>query len=160
LARARSRAEEEREEQKRRGIIVRVEYGTRDVDPFGVMTGAIGTPRQRGEEKAGEKQVAVLAASGVPMKLIKRMSAADARRLLDELASRRRRGLCTYPQARRLASTGLPTDLTFEQAKVVMGELRTNGWLPLPRWRVDALAKQFREEGVRAEAGHDEDTPD
>ena len=60
------------------------------------------------------------------------LSRKQAGSLLDAVADRRKRGLCTLKQARQLAKHGLRTDLTFVEAGAVMTVLAENGWRMTP----------------------------
>jgi hypothetical protein len=60
------------------------------------------------------------------------MSKREASKMIDELMTRSRRGLCSYKQARQMAKHGLRTDLTRAEAGAVMDGLSKNGWKPLP----------------------------
>lgn len=70
--------------------------------------------------------------------LPKTPSRGEASHLMAEITRRRQRGLCTIKQMRQLASRGLRTELTFEEAGQAMNALAAAGWRMTPeiaeRW--------------------------
>jgi hypothetical protein len=80
--------------------------------------------------------IAAITRSG--LMLDKVPSVKEAKKILDELTNRRRRGLCTIKQARLLRTKGLRDDLSFDEARDAMNLLAGNDW------RVSAeLAERF-----------------
>lgn len=57
----------------------------------------------------------------------------EASALLDVVGQRRRAGLCTIPQAKKLRGYGLRDDVTFTEASKILEAIAAN------RWRYDAL---------------------
>lgn len=112
-----------------------VNYHAENVDPF---IGAGDRAEQRiepswTEHAPTEKQIAALEKQGVTLsKLPKGFSMADASRLLGQLASRHRAGLCSYKAAKRLSSAGVrdTTKLSHERARELLDKLRMGNWLP------------------------------
>jgi superfamily II DNA or RNA helicase len=98
-------------------------------DPFAELS-LVGEVGEESGPRATDRQVEVIKAAG--LELPKMPSRGEAGRILDELTNRRRKGLCTIKQMRQLASRGLRTDLTFEEAGACMTALATNGWRMTP----------------------------
>jgi superfamily II DNA or RNA helicase len=80
---------------------------------------------------ASGSQLAALASSG--FELPENLSVHEASLLLEIVARRRKQGLCTIKQARRLRSYGLRDDVSFADACVAFDAIRENRWRP-PRW--------------------------
>lgn len=110
-------------------LLADVSYRVVKRDPFGELgiDGAVGDDRG---PRATEAQLEAIGRSG--LELPKVPSRREAGRILDELVSRRKRGLCTIRQMRQLARRGLRTDLTFEQAKQAMDALAAQDWRMTP----------------------------
>lgn len=124
-------ARAEREEQARlRAAKLRAEaaYRARIVDPFGVLEGV----SSKGE-RATDKQMAVLASMGVTFP--ERPSKRQASAVIDNLAKRRRQGLCTYKQGKRLSEFNLSTDLTKAEASNAISAIIAAGWRATPEIR-------------------------
>jgi superfamily II DNA or RNA helicase len=125
LAEARKRAEEE-ERQRRRAVIARARYGTVRVCPFDVFE--VEPRREPGWHKGRlptPKQLEVLAKSGIPTDGV---SFWQASQLIDQVISRRSKGLCSFKQAKLLAKYGYDVNTSFEEARRIIDGLAANGW--------------------------------
>lgn len=111
-----------------------VNYRSEHIDPFiGAPTSEVRVEPHWESYPATEKQLAALEKRGVSLKkLPKTFSMADASRVLDQLASRDRSGLCSYKAAKKLASAGVrdTTAVSHERAKVLLDQLRLGDWRP------------------------------
>jgi superfamily II DNA or RNA helicase len=105
-----------------------VAFQARSIDPFdilGVEPCDYGPP-------ASEKQITYLRNLGVDVSG-REWGKFEASRMIDKLAKRRGKGLCTYKQARLLAKHGLPTEVSFEAAKQWIDTVANHGWR-CPEW--------------------------
>ena len=117
------------EAERRQKILIDAKLGKRSIDPFDLFD--LTTEREPGWTKgkpATEGQKRVLMNAKVAKARIKKMSFHQASKLIGELISRRNRGLCTYAQARMLASKGYNPNVTFEEARATLDILSVNGW--------------------------------
>lgn len=129
LATAERQLAEEMEAEKRRKVRARARFNSQTVNPFEVLD--IKPCRERGWDtgrQPSEKQKALLERFGVPG--ADKLTFTEASQLIGRMITRRKRGLCTFKQARRLKIHGyLDADsYTFKQASDLMGELAANGW--------------------------------
>jgi len=121
------------EERRRREAKIRadVAYRARQVDPFGIVSGDTAGPRATVGQLSYLEGLRVDLRGHVP-------SRSEASKLIDEVKDRRRRGLCTYKQARVLAKHGLRTDLEFKDASAAIDAVAAAGWKATPaihqRW--------------------------
>jgi superfamily II DNA or RNA helicase len=123
-----ARAEKaERERLRKAKLKADVAHRAQLVDPFGVTHEG-----DRSGPRASDGQVGALVKFGVTEEQAGNMSKREASKMIDELMTRSRRGLCSYKQARQMAKHGLRTDLTRAEAGAVMDGLSKNGWKPLP----------------------------
>ena len=120
-----AKAEHEEHEAKRRELasrraplVGRAEFSTQVIDAFDVL--AIEPARKRGwdrDEPPSEQQVGLLQKFGVPTNgLTKRV----ASQLIGECIERRKRGQCTFKQAKVLKRHGYPMDVSFEEASKII----------------------------------------
>lgn len=114
-----------------------VKYHAEQVDPF-LGDDVLDDRQQRlssvpahwERERATPAQLSALEKLKVT-KLPPEFTKADASKLLDWLARRRKAGLCTYGQARAIHKTGIDTrQLSFERANELILKLKANGWVP------------------------------
>ncbi len=116
-------------------IVADVHYRSMKYDPFTV---SIGMDVKLGEKgpRASEAQIAAIKDAG--LKLPTTPSRREASEIMDRLALRRKRGLCTIKQGRILARAGLPADLPFVEARLALDALAAAGWQTTPeilaRW--------------------------
>ena len=111
-------------------ITAEVRYRKVAIDPWAELDIAGPVPADRRGPRATERQAEVLERAGFTGAAT--LSRREAGALLDELTSRRRKGLCTIKQARALASRGLRRDLTFDQARAAMDALASSSWRVTP----------------------------
>lgn len=119
---ARRRLEEERLRRMRRHVRAEVTYAKKEIDPFGIFDGIGGGNGPR----ATDKQLDLLRKWGVNVE--KTPSRREASQMIDRLAERRKRGICSYKQAALLAKYGLPTDVGFKEASDLITIIKQNGW--------------------------------
>lgn len=107
---------------------VLVNYRTRKADPFAL----VGAPNRPGRwpQAPTPGQLRVLEANKIPTAGLDRGQASD---LIDAIAQRRERGLCTINQARQLAKHGLNPDVPFDAAREAMDAIAGNNWRA-PTW--------------------------
>lgn len=111
------------EQRRRRDAKIRVEaaYRAQFVDPFSAEADAYSGP------PASEAQINYMRQLGVTLDArVPSRRAASA--FLDKIADRRKRGLCTYKMGRTLAKHGLDPDLSFDNARVALDAIASNGW--------------------------------
>jgi len=123
-----AKEEEERKlAEKRKIVIAKAKFGTKDVNPFNVLDI---TPRREPGWFAGKmatpKQADALSRMGIPN--ADRLTLSQASQLLDAQAKRREKGLCTYKQSLLLQKNGYPGDMSFEEARRTIDALAANGW--------------------------------
>lgn len=105
-----------------------VAYRAQVVDPFGVIT-----ERDNVGDRATQRQVEALKRFGIEK--ADTLSKRAASKMFDALEKRRREGLCTYKQAKFMASKGLSTDLTKAEASIAFEAVKANGWCATPEMR-------------------------
>lgn len=113
-----------------------VRYHAEHIDPFvgaepGDAAGRYASPTWK-HEAASQAQLDALAAEGVVLSKLPALTRAEAWDLLSRIKSRRRKGLCSYKMARRLASLGWPDTrtLTHERALELRDKCLRLGWHP------------------------------
>lgn len=133
----RAKRDEERRLREAR-IKAQVAYRAQTVDPFG---GDFST-REAGP-RCTVKQADYLRALGVDVAKYT-PSRREAATFLDRIAERRRKGLCSYKQAKVLIRAGLSPDLSFGEARQAIDALAAGGWRATPdmvrRWGSDDRA--------------------
>lgn len=125
----------EEDERKRRANEARVRaaktnYRSVDVNPFDVLD--LRPVRERGWDKGrqpSDKQLELLRRMGVDAD---GMTFTETHQLVGEVLGRRKKGLCTYKQAKVLARYGYDTNVSFEEASGMIDRLARNNWQPLP----------------------------
>ena len=124
---ANERADELRREQRQK-ILAEAKAKRKSVDPFIMLdVPPEKSPGWFDSKLISDDQVDKLKAAGIPTS---GLGYSEAQQLLKELKRRTRDGLCTYKQARILRTHGYDIDTTFDEAREIMQELRTNGWKP------------------------------
>lgn len=109
------------------------------VDLFRV---ALEPDKALGRKPLSSGQYNVLVKFGMDEDKVGRLTFDQASRQIDKLIARRKRGLCTYKQARTLAKHGFSPDKTFESAREIMDAMAKYNWRPLPadvRARLETL---------------------
>lgn len=84
------------------------------------------------EMPASPAQTDLLIKFGLPSNDVYKMSKRTASRMIGKLMDRRKKGLCTFKQARLLQKNGHSPDATFEEARRIIDEL-SKGWRSRPR---------------------------
>jgi superfamily II DNA or RNA helicase len=112
---------------RRRHVKGKVDYQTYAVDPFNVFDLPVQRERKWDVGKhPTEKQVAFCGKAGISTE---GMSRAQVGQLITEIIRRRKAGLATYKQVRKLRQHGYKTEnMTFSEANRHIGELKANGW--------------------------------
>jgi superfamily II DNA or RNA helicase len=110
------------DERRRREAKIKAEiaYRAQQIDPFGIV-GKDDGPRATVGQINYLRALKIDLGKHVPSK-------GEANRLIDTIKDRRRRGLCTYNQAKVLAKHGLSPDLTFDDARVALDAIAQNHW--------------------------------
>ena len=96
---------------------------------------ALEPDRALGHREATIGQRTTLENFGMEPEKVARLTFDQASRQIDKLMSRRKRGLCTYKQARTLAKHGFGPDKSFDSARQIMDYLAANGWRIPPHVR-------------------------
>lgn len=109
-----------KEEARIRNLRIQSPYRSRHVDPFGCV---------RAEDVGGSSMTSATASTltAFGIELPANMPEAAAKRVLDEAFGRRRRGECSYKQARNFARWGLRTDIPIREAGGVIDQIIANG---------------------------------
>lgn len=134
--RERAAAEREAAEQaagRRKGLVAKVQYGTRAVDPFGVFD--ITPAREAGWDRAKrptERMLGMLRNAGLPEPELERLNMKQAGQLIAEVKRRWAEGICTFKQAAVLKKYGYNGDATSAEAGRIITQLKANGWKRLP----------------------------
>lgn len=124
-------AERERARQaeaaRRAKLTAKVNFRTQTIDPFDVF--GLTPWRERGWEKGrqpSQKMVDLLERQGINTR---GLTFAQARQLINEITSRWDSDRCSFKQAKILASRGLFTDITREQARQMIDAIaEREGW--------------------------------
>lgn len=119
--------ERKAEERRRREakIAAEVAYRAKKIDPFGICGDDRG-PRATPGQMEYLRSLGVDVEKHVP-------SRNEATKLIDTIKDRRRKGMCTYKQAKLLSKHGLSPDLSFEAAKEAIDAIAGNRWR-CPEW--------------------------
>jgi hypothetical protein len=111
----------------RAALVGKASYSTSLIDAFNVFDI---TPAQSHGWDTGRrptaKMVEVLRRLGVEGAADLRF--AQAGQLIEKLTGRRRDGLCTLKQAKKLKQFGYSTDVSFEEANRLIDAIAANGW--------------------------------
>lgn len=110
-------------------LTARATFRAVDVDPFEVL-GASDRTGRFGGLPATERQIDMLTRAGVDAVPLDK-GQADA--LIERIVQRGKSGLCTFKQARILASRGLNPDAGIKDASEAIGAIIANGW-KVPAW--------------------------
>lgn len=117
----------EREIARRQKLIATATYETKTVDPFNMFDLAPKREREWDRGKApSQAQIEYLVKNGVDTT---GMTKAVASQLIGEIIDRRKKGKCSYKQAKLLRKNGLDPNLSFEDAKKAIDEIAARqGW--------------------------------
>jgi hypothetical protein len=102
-----------------------VAYRAEKVDPFAPVGLQVDPAQDRGP-RATAAMMDALRNFGVELE--RTPSIATAGTMLQELTDRRRKGLCSYKQARWLTKQGLRGDVSGTEAREIMERSKANGW--------------------------------
>jgi hypothetical protein len=121
----------------RMDILAKVRLSKKKVNPFDVFD----LPEREtvdfwADRPPSDEQIAFLKESGIDPADYG-FSHTEAKRLADEVHDRRRRGLCTFPQARLLRSWGYDPNVTMEQAGLILDRIAAKDW----KWGDDDAAR-------------------
>ncbi|HYF48876.1 MAG TPA: DEAD/DEAH box helicase [Planctomycetota bacterium] len=117
---------EQEEAEKRKHVVAQARYRSTVTDPFSDF----GIPAPAPNYRAHALTTAQIADVQKSFDLlnVENLTAAELSRLHGELIGRRRAGLCTPKQARRLKKYGLPTNVSFTKASQMIDAIAKNGW--------------------------------
>ena len=134
-------AEAELAAEKRRAVRAKVNYRTREVDPFAVLD-VDKSDFERFEGEFGkkmptDKQIETLGKFKVPIP--EGLSRRGASKLLDQIFKRLDEGACSFKQAAILLKYGYDTNVSFQTASGIIDALAKNRWkrppdMPEPGW--------------------------
>lgn len=124
---ARQREYERTQAHKRKEVKARVEWTSREADPFNVFDLAPHriAPWHQGR-MATDKMVAMLKGTGVAD--ADKLPFPHAQQIVKEIIDRRNDGRCTYKQAKLLGKYGYDPNSTFDEARVLIDQIAANGW--------------------------------
>lgn len=129
LDEARREVEEEEAKRKRRHVVAKTSFRTKDVNPFDIFD--ILPPREPGWHKGrkpSERQKEALRKFGVDDKTISESSFTQASKMLDTLVGRIKQNKCSLKQAKILRRHGFSADCTFEEASGTIDRIAKSGW--------------------------------
>jgi stalled ribosome alternative rescue factor ArfA len=114
------------EVERRKHLKIRAKYSTAKINPFNVYGIEPWRERvwHRGRQPT-DKQIAFLERSGVD---VSGLSFTHAQQLIKQIIEKRKKGKCSYKQAKTLQRFGYDTEVSFEQVKDIISELAANGW--------------------------------
>lgn len=129
---ARSRAEAE-DAVWRDQIKLRAKFSTAKINPFDVMdVNPVREVPWHKDRQPSQKQLDFLKKNGVN---IEGMNYTNIKLVIDTIFRRREEGKPSYKQTKQLFSRGIDcTEITFEEAGKMMGELVQNHWQTPQRW--------------------------
>jgi superfamily II DNA or RNA helicase len=114
------------EKRERERVKAQAKFTCKIVDPFDVFDLApLREPPWLRGRKPSEAMTGILERAGIGTE---NLTYSQAKRLIGGVIDRRKKGLCTFRQARTLARHGLPMDVTFSVADEALGELSRNNW--------------------------------
>jgi superfamily II DNA or RNA helicase len=127
LAVAQADLTREREIARRQRLVGTATYQTKEVDPFSVFDLAPKREREWDRGKApSQAQIDYLNKNGVNTDGLTKSKASQ---IIGEIIERRKKGKCSYKQAKVLRKHGLDPNLSFEDAKKAIDEIATRqGW--------------------------------
>lgn len=115
---------------RRKKITAKATFTREAIDPFDVFDIAPGRePGWHQGRKPSAKMVAMLDRNGIATA---DLSFHKAKRLIGEIIDRRKKGLCSFEQAKLLAKFGEDSNVGFQEASQKIDAIRQNGWKPLP----------------------------
>lgn len=120
----------------------RARFRAEDVDPFEIL-GAPNRPGRWGGVPATRAQIEMLERAGIKAGDVDK---GQASALISQIIARREKGLCTFKQARRLASYGLNPDVSFKDAREALDAIAANGWKAPERLFADPRFRAAGEE--------------
>lgn len=131
----RKREQEERERKLKFLKTEHIQYKLSEMNPFDVLSVWPGRDSVKGKDKGRsptEKQLKFLDSVGIPSKTLDSLTYAQATRLIGNLMDRRKKGLCTFKQARLLKQYGYSPDTSFSEAKQILDGIFQSkpGWRP------------------------------
>jgi len=115
-------AEHARRAERLRGVDVR--YSITHLNMADLLE--VVEPDPKGGPTASTQQIYALRTAG--LKVPDDISRVAATKLFAVLDQRRRLGLCSIKQARKLRAAGLRDDVTFELARIALDAISANGW--------------------------------
>lgn len=126
----RKREEDERRMNLRRSIDAKATFSRERIDPFDAFD--LRAPREAAWHKGrkpSERQLELLAKSGLAPKELESLSFVQASQLIGETIRRRNLGLCSLKQARVLKKFGVDAkDVGFKRASEMIDAIAANGW--------------------------------
>ena len=95
----------------------------------------LGVEKARTTRPITEGQCRTLIQMGMDEARVGKLTFDQASTQIDKLIQRRKNGLCSYKQARKLAEHGFDPNVSFQTAKAIMDALVQNGWRSTPELR-------------------------
>lgn len=133
----------------RRLATARVQYATRNVDPFGVLHVSSAPDRyggQFGSKPATDKQIAALGKWKVPIP--ENCTLHQASTLMNAVCKRADLGLASFGQMKVLAEKGYNAQRMYrDTASRLLDAIKQNGWKRLPLEQANAIIGGAREPG-------------
>jgi len=128
LKEAQEEADEERK-RKRREIKAAAKYNRTAINAFDVfdLAPAREPPWHKGRRPT-EKMAAMLNRNGITTHDI---SFSEAMQLIGHIKERSESNLCTYKQMKLLSKYGQDTEISKDEASIVITKIKNNGWKPL-----------------------------
>lgn len=118
-----------KEEDRRKGVVVKATLKGKNIDPFDVLDVVSGRePGWAAGKQATEPQVELLRKWGIPEREIDGITRHKASRLIDACMNRKRLGLCSFKVANILKRHGYDPNLPAERASEIIVVLKANGW--------------------------------
>jgi superfamily II DNA or RNA helicase len=114
------------EEARKAKLVAKANYKTQSVNPFDMLQ--IRPVKERGWDKGKtltEKQTGFLRRAGIDPDSL---PYSKARQLIGAMVDRFSKKLCTIKQMQLLKKYGCDTNVTFEQASLMIDEISKNGW--------------------------------
>ena len=95
----------------------------------------LGVEKARTTRPITDGQYRTLIQMGMDESRVGKLTFDQASTQIDKLIQRRKNGLCSYKQARKLAEHGFDPNVSFQAAKAIMDALVQNGWRSTPELR-------------------------
>lgn len=126
IAEAEEQIRKEMAKAARKAIVGKAKYTTRLINPFDVFDIELSPVREWDRSRQpSEKQVALLQSFGIDAS---GLTMAQAGQMIGECMDRRRSGLCTIKQIKKLREFGYDSSMTFTEAKNLLSAIEANGW--------------------------------